>query len=158
MTHASTQGVLKQAERHCGERGSRLTKKRRQVLAGLLESERALSAYELLDICRKNQGVDLLPTSVYRILEFLEGEDLVHRLNLVNKYVACSHISCDHEHEVPQFLICKSCHRVQEIGISRSLITSIAQAIETAEFQLASNQLELNCVCNQCATELDTDA
>ena len=73
---------------------------------GLLESDKALSAYELTEFCRDRLGFDLLPMSVYRILEFLEGEHLAHRLNLANKYVACSHITCEHEHDVPQFLIC----------------------------------------------------
>ena len=158
MAHTSTRVVLEHAEQHCWARGSKLTEKRRQVLAGLLESERALSAYELLDFCRDNLGVELLPMSVYRILEFLEGEDLVHRLNLTNKYVACSHISCDHEHEVPQFLICKTCHRVKEVGIPRPLISSIARTIETAGFQLASSQIELDCVCDQCTADSETDS
>ncbi len=153
VTQASTQRVLQHAERHCSTRGTRLTEKRRTVLTGLLESEKALSAYELADHCRERQGIELLPMSVYRILKFLEREGLVHRLNLANKYVACSHIACDHEHDVPQFLICKSCYRVEEVGLSHRLISSIARTIETAGFQLARNQLELDCLCNPCAME-----
>ena len=157
MTRASTLQVLEHAERHCSARGSRLTEKRRRVLAGLLESGRALSAYELLDFCRENLDVELLPMSVYRILEFLEGEGLVHRLNLTNKYVACSHIACDHEHELPRFLICGVCHRVKEVGFPRSLLSAIARTLEPAGFELASNQLELDCVCARCAARSRAD-
>ena len=46
-------------------------------------------------------------------------------LNLANKYVACSHITCEHEHEVPQFLICGQCQRVEEISISKGTISKL---------------------------------
>lgn len=153
MKSASTDHALEHAERHCSARGTRLTEKRRTVLLGLLASDRALSAYELIDYCRDELGVELLPMSVYRILDFLESEKLVHRLNLANKYVACAHVACDQEHEVPQFLICKACHRVDEIGLPRELFSSIARPIKTAGYQLASHQLELDCVCTSCAAE-----
>ena len=97
MLNPTTQDVLASAEEQCEQRGARFTPKRRQVLAGLVESDKALSAYELTEYCREHLGFDLLPMSVYRILEFLENEDLAHKLNLANKYVACSHIVCDHE-------------------------------------------------------------
>ena len=149
---ASIREVLDRAEHHCAERGNKLTEKRRHVLAGLLDSNKALSAYELAALCRTKRGVDLLPNSVYRILEFLEGENLVHHLKLANKYVACSHIVCDHEHEAPQFLICKICNQVKEVAISRATIRSIAKMIESVDFRLASSQLELDCLCAACAT------
>lgn len=121
------------------------------MLSGLLESDRALSAYELVDVFRDRDEAELLPMSVYRILEFLEGEGLVHRLSTANKYVACSHIACRHEHEVPQFLICKRCHRVDEVAIPGELISTIAQTVESAGFRLARKQLELDCLCHDCA-------
>ena len=151
MLNPTTQDVLASAEQQCEQRGARFTPKRRQVLAGLVESDKALSAYELTEYCREHLGFDLLPMSVYRILEFLENEDLAHKLNLANKYVACSHIVCDHEHEVPQFLICKRCYHVEEVGVQRSLIDALANTIDTAGFTLASHQIELDCVCKDCA-------
>ncbi len=120
---------------------------------GLLESDKALSAYELTEFCRDRLGFDLLPMSVYRILEFLEGEHLAHRLNLANKYVACSHITCDHEHDVPQFLICKECFHVEEVGLKRTFINTLEKAIDEAGFHLASHQIELDCVCDECSRE-----
>ena len=114
--------VLDQAALHCESRGRKLTAKRRQVLAGLVKSQKALSAYDLADYCRDKLGTSLLPTSVYRILEFLESLGLVHRLNTANKYVACAHVTCDGANEIPQFLICQSCGSVKEIGITKSFI------------------------------------
>ena len=88
---------------------------------------------------------------MYRILDFLESEDLVHRLNLAKKYVACSHIACDHEHELSQFLICKECYRVQEISINKSVMDSLNQSVDVVGFSLSSQQLEFDCLCGDCS-------
>tara|TARA_B100000427_G_C15366325_1_gene532275 strand:+ start:393 stop:860 length:468 start_codon:yes stop_codon:yes gene_type:complete len=146
-----TTTVLQRAEELCRSRGARLTDKRRQVLTGLLDSQKALSAYELTDYCRDELGYQLPAMSVYRILDFLESEDLVHRLNLAKKYVACSHIACDHEHELSQFLICKECYRVQEISINKSVMDSLNQSVDVVGFSLSSQQLEFDCLCGDCS-------
>ena len=70
--------ILAHAERHCKEHGARLTDKRKRVLACLVQSEKALSAYELMDVCKEQYGESIPAMSVYRILEFLEEELLVH--------------------------------------------------------------------------------
>ena len=145
--------VLDQAALHCESRGRKLTAKRRQVLAGLVKSQKALSAYDLADYCRDKLGTSLLPTSVYRILEFLESLGLVHRLNTANKYVACAHVTCDGANEIPQFLICQSCGSVKEIGITKSFIQGLSQAVEKVGFHLANNQLELECLCADCVVQ-----
>lgn len=88
--------------------------------------------------------------SVYRILGFLQNEQLVHKLNLSNKYVACTHITRQHEHAVAQFLICGQCQKVKEISISDSLTVELQQNVELGGFNLASPQLEMNCICETC--------
>ena len=65
-----TEAILDQAALHCESHGRKLTAKRRQVLAGLVKSEKALSAYDLADYCREKLGTSLLPMSVYRMLNF----------------------------------------------------------------------------------------
>lgn len=142
--------IIQHAERHCKDHGTRLTEKRKQVLAGLIQSNKALSAYELIDVCKKKYDSGIPAMSVYRILEFLESEKLVHKLNLANKYVACAHISCDHAHGVPQFLICGNCNKVKEISISQSTISELRETVKNAGYRLVSPQLELNCVCESC--------
>jgi len=145
------QDIINHAEEQCREHGSRLTEKRKKVLSGLLQSERALSAYELADYYKETYGESLPTMSVYRILDFLEGEQLVHKLNLANRYVACVHITCDHKHEVSQFLICTNCQRVKEINISKSTLATLRRNVEEAGFQLITPQLEMNCLCAECA-------
>lgn len=145
-----TEKILGRAEQRCSEVGSKLTLKRGQVLEGLVKSKKALSAYELTDFCRNELGYELLPMSVYRILEFLENNQLVHRLNTSNKYIACSHITCGHRHRPPQFLICKTCFKVEEVSIPEAMMKTVAKSTKNAGFRLASEQLEIECYCTDC--------
>ena len=144
------QSIIDHAERHCQQNGARLTDKRKLILSGLLKSNQAMSAYELIDYCKEQFGETLPAMSVYRILEFLQNEQLVHKLNLSNKFVACSHISCEHAHAAPQFLICDSCRKVQEISINKAIVNELQNNINEAGYRLLSQQLEMSCICNEC--------
>lgn len=147
------ENIINHAEKRCQADGLRLTNKRKWVLSGLLQSDKALSAYELVDYCKDEYQQRLPAMSVYRILDFLQEEHLVHKLKLANKYVACAHITCDHSHAVPQFLICGECQKVKEISISQSIISALDKNIAQAGFQLVSPQLEMNCICQDCLLE-----
>lgn len=135
---------------HVKQRGLRLTDKRKQVLSGLLESDKAMSAYEIVDYCKGEFGNAMPAMSVYRILGFLDDERLVHKLSSNNKYVACSHITCNHGHDVTQFLICSQCQRVKEININQSTISYLRENVKEAGFHLTNSQLEMKCLCEQC--------
>ena len=148
MNHIDT--IIEHAEQNCKSHGSRLTTKRKQVLSLLAQTNKALSAYDLIDLFVKENGEKIPAMSVYRILDFLEAEHLVHKLKLANKYIACSHITCKHEHGVPQFLICSVCNAVKEITVNKSTINELNDSVEKAGFKLVSPQLEINCICNDC--------
>lgn len=145
------ESIIKHAEQHCRDHGARLTEKRKQILTGLIESNKALSAYELMDFCKQRFNTSMPAMSVYRILDFLEDQHLVHKLNLANKYVACIHISCDHAHAVPQFLICRNCSKVKEISINQTTISALSETVKSVGYNLSSPQVELNCLCESCA-------
>lgn len=145
--------IINQAEQYCNSRGSRLTTKRKQVLSSLVQSNKALSAYTLIDLCKEKFGETIPAMTIYRTLEFLEEEKLVHKLNLANKYVACSHVICDHKGGGSQFLICNSCDLVKEISIDQANIKELQKNVVDAGFQLVSPQLEIDCICNECLTK-----
>lgn len=145
--------IIQHAERHCKAHGSRLTVKRKQILSGLIQSNKALSAYELIDFYKEQYGENIPAMSVYRILDFLEDEHFVHKLNLANKYVVCAHISCDHEHEIPQFLICRKCSKVKEISIRPDTIAELQASAQEVGFKLITPQLEMNCLCEGCLAQ-----
>ena len=142
--------ILSYAEQRCKSNGSHLTDKRKQVLSGLLQSQKALSAYELVEVCKAEFDETMPAMSIYRILDFLQKELLVHKLSLANKYVACTHITCDHEHAASQFLIYSECQKVEEISISKATIAGLELTAKQAGFDHVSPQLEMNGVCNHC--------
>jgi len=145
--------VLEKAEKYCQEKGQRLTHKRKLVLAALLQSQKAISAYELIDYCKDNFNEDIPAMSVYRILNFLQDQGLSHRLDLANKYVACSHIACGHKHNLSQFLICSECQHVEEISMDATTSKSLQAGIDKTGFHLSSSQLEFSGVCDKCTTK-----
>ena len=146
----STDHVVAMAERACSESGMRLTPKRRNVLLTLLRAESPLSAYELAAQYQVAFGEPIPTMSVYRILDFLVQVKLAHKLDTTNQYLACAHITCDHRHEVPQFLICDQCHGVDEIGVGKALVEQLKQSVERTGFQLKRRQLELHGICASC--------
>jgi Fur family zinc uptake transcriptional regulator len=145
--------VLENAEKQCKENSSRLTPKRKKILQELLKSGKALSAYEIADRFQKKSKESIPTMSVYRILDFLEDENLVHKLNLANKYIACAHISCNHSHSIPQFLVCRICTKVSEISIDMETMKKIKKKVEEENFYLTKPQLEMHCICKACNQE-----
>ncbi|MEM7294804.1 MAG: hypothetical protein AAF420_15595, partial [Pseudomonadota bacterium] len=75
---------------------------------------------------------------------------LAHRLETTNQYLACSHINCDHAHEIPQFLICQFCNKVVEVGLRTALVDELRSSVRGTGFALNEQQLELHGVCQQC--------
>lgn len=142
--------TLERAQNICADHGARLTDKRRRVLKVVLESSEPLSAYQIADLYRDEYGKSLSVMSVYRMLHFLKENELVHRLETTNQYLPCSHISCQHDHEVPQFLICDNCRTVDEVGIRKEILQELSANIEDTGFALARQQLEFHGLCRTC--------
>ena len=109
--HAHCRGdVLAQAESMMQQAGARLTPVRRRTLEILLESHRALGAYEVLERLAA-EGFGNQPPVAYRALEFLVDQGLAHRIRRLNAFTACMHPGQAH---APAFLICRQCNAVAE--------------------------------------------
>ena len=99
--------------RSATQRAQKFTPIRRQVLGALLSSHRPLGAYEVIDELAKSMPRPA-PITVYRALDFLMANGLVHRIESRNAYLACA----AHDHDATSavaFLICERCGLVGEI-------------------------------------------
>ncbi|MCE9662378.1 transcriptional repressor [Halomonas sp. M5N1S17] len=105
--------LLQQAERQCQRHGVRFTPIRRRVLEMIAGASGGLKAYDLLDRLAVEHAAARPPT-IYRALDFLIEQGLVHRIESLNAYVACP---CpEHAHGF-QLLICRHCGRVEELHL-----------------------------------------
>lgn len=150
MNKRQVNKIIAEAENHCVNSGARLTEKRKRILEVMLLADKPLSAYEIADEYSKGAQKNIAAMSVYRILSFLESEQLVHKLSSTNKFIACSHIACSHTHQVPQFLICGECQSVKEIAIDKSTVDGLGNQVAEAGYKLLNSQIELQCICNDC--------
>jgi len=109
--HACAAEALVRAERLCAEAGARLTPVRRRALEILLESHRAMGAYEVLERLAAD-GFGNQPPVAYRALDFLVAQGLAHRVQRLNAFAACTHPQ-GHS-DSPVLLICTACGVVAE--------------------------------------------
>ena len=144
---ACIEDALSRAEGVCRERGVRLTPLRRRVLELVWGSHRAVKAYDLLAALGDAVGAAKPPT-VYRALEFLMAQGLVHRIDSLNAFVGCP--QPNHRHSA-QFLICGGCGEVSEmnaVGIDRAVADEAAES----GFALSRAIIEVHGTCPRCVT------
>ncbi len=136
---------MKEAQVLCAEMGLRLTTVRARVLEILLESHKALGAYEILDRLN-DEGLGRQPPQVYRALDFLVEHGFVHRLERLNAFAACCHGVDGHE---PMFLICGECRQVAETPLE-ALRDGIDGTAVALGFEVQSRVVEVIGRCPAC--------
>ncbi|HET9717115.1 MAG TPA: transcriptional repressor [Pseudolabrys sp.] len=134
------------AETICCARKERLTPIRRRVLEALLASHHPLGAYELIDRLAL-RGARPAPITIYRALDFLREQNLVHRIESRNAFIACVH---NHESMAPVvFLICEQCGAVGEAA-SEAVADTIKNASRAAGFVPKTPVIEISGLCTHC--------
>jgi Fur family zinc uptake transcriptional regulator len=151
---AKTEGRLHRAAEACAARGAQLTPLRRDVLGMVLESPTPVGAYALLDRL-KAERAGAAPPTVYRALDFLLAQRLVHRLEKLNAFVACHihdcggpHDTMGHDHPA-QFLICARCGCVEELE-DAAITSAVEGAAGRAGFRVARSTVEIEGTCGRC--------
>lgn len=137
--------VLAKADHLCLERGVRLTAQRRRVLELVCRADRPVGAYEILDQI-SDSGVAAPPT-VYRALDFLQQQGLVHKLETLHAYVGCTHP--EHPH-MSQFLICADCGYVVELE-DEAIAGSLRSVAAHTGFEPRRPIVEVIGTCSNCS-------
>ena len=89
---------------------------------------------------------NVAPPTVYRSLEFLLSEGLIHQLTSINAYVPCCHPRAQH---TAAFLICAQCERVQECS-SLPVQEMMSFAEQDVDFTVERSVIELSGRCQAC--------
>ena len=104
-----------------------------------------MGAYEILAGLNENQsGQSIAPPIVYRALEFLLAEGLVHRIESKNAFISC--VQPGHQCAA-QFLICRGCEKVAELNNPESVLCPEAQNLG---FQVDHSIVEITGFCADC--------
>jgi Fur family zinc uptake transcriptional regulator len=157
-SEGALQPALDRAAAACLARGAQLTALRRQVLRLVLEAEQPVGAYALLDRLRgERRGA--APPTVYRALDFLLEQGLIHKVERLNAFVGCAEEpghGHTHAHPHPhQFLICGRCGATAEL-CDLAVASAVAAAAARAGFAPQRTTVEVEGTCARCAGKVMT--
>ncbi|MDP6689570.1 MAG: Fur family transcriptional regulator [Alphaproteobacteria bacterium] len=155
--HAScVLSALDAAEAVCARRGERLTPLRRRVLELVWRGHRPVGAYDLLAMLQHERG-RVAPPTVYRALDFLCEQGLVHRLDSLQAFIGCGQ-AADHQdgredgRHRAHFLICRDCGIAVEVRDGQ-LDGAISHLAGRAGFAISDETIELSGRCADCQNE-----
>ena len=137
--------ALGEAGRVCRDRGVRLTDLRRRVLEIIWRGHKPLGAYVILDELRA-EGRSAAPPTVYRALEFLLEQGLIHRIASLNAFVGCARPG--HASE-GLFLLCRACGSYTELNDGK-LEGSIIRRTGELGFAVEGLTMEIAGLCPNC--------
>lgn len=138
--------ALARAKAICAEAGAKLTLQRQMVLQLVWQSHKPLGAYPLMSQLQQLTGKIVAPPTVYRALEFLLEQGLIHRVHSLNAFIGCDHPGQPHS---GQLLICRACGDAQELD-SAVIDASIAQLLPANGFSAERVMLEITGLCRTC--------
>ncbi len=137
----------------CARRNLRLTELRRRVLELVWGGHQPMGAYDILEeLRRERRGAQ--PPTVYRALEFLMENGLVHRIESLNAFVGCGEPGRPHG---GQFLICRRCRAVAEMD-DPEIASVLSRNAARAGFRVARQTVELDGLCSACDAAAGTKA
>ena len=137
--------ALAAAAELCERRGVRLTVLRRQVLELVWGSHAPQGAYAILETLHR-RGRRAAPPTVYRALDFLLGQGLVHRIVSMNAYVGCTTPGALH---AGHFLICGGCGTAAEVD-GRRIGAAVRRRAAEVGFKVERETVELRGLCPSC--------
>ncbi len=137
--------ALVKAEEICARSGARLTSLRKSVLEFVWESHAPVGAYDILERMSAG-GRRTAPITVYRALDFLIAQGLVHRLESLNAYTGCGVPDVPHG---AHFLICGDCGAVAEL-CDTEIDRAIARGAAQAGFAVRTPVVEIQGRCPEC--------
>lgn len=139
------QDKINQIASFCVSNNIRLTELRKEVLSIILNSNKAISAYEILPLL-KNREKPAAPPTVYRTLDFLLENGFIHRLSSINAYIPCCHPRDVH---TSAFLICNDCNSVFELS-KKPLFNELEAVLQLHEFTAHQSVVEVFGLCGSC--------
>lgn len=134
----------------------KLTTLRKAILAIFVESGKAMGAYDVLAILKKNSHT-AEPMTVYRVIDYFIKKNIIHRISTENKFVLCAAVedsACEHH---GLFLICKHCHASCEV-IDKDFDRLLTVLSDKHRFIPNTSFVEVNGICQACYQDLNKNS
>ena len=144
---ASTEKRLQLAADACRLGGSELTALRRTVLSLILDADTPPTAYQLLERLSATRKKGVAPPTIYRALDFLVEQKLVHKLERLNAFVPC--IEGGHHGDPAAFLICRACETVEEVE-DPAMAEALNRVAAERGFRTKRSTVEIEGICAAC--------
>ena len=141
-----TEARLAAVSEACSQKGVQFTELRRAVLRLILEAESPSTAYQLLDRLKETRK-GVVPATIYRVLDFLMEQRLIHKVERLNAFIPC--VEAGQHHRAVQFLICRTCGHVAEIE-NHAVSEALEHAAEREGFHPGRAMVELDGTCAAC--------
>lgn len=123
----------------------RMTPLRTEILALIAQAKHPITAYELLRQLRTSRANSEPPT-VYRVLDYLQDNRLIHKIANNNTYVACDK---PHKPHLGQIFLCKKCGHSFETH-DTNVINIIEEYAKKNHFHLSQDLIEITGLCHNC--------
>lgn len=129
----------------CDKQDVRFTPIRKKILELIWSSHKPVLAYDLLKSLRTDKS-NAEPPTVYRALDFLMQQNLIHKIESLNAYVGCHFPEQTH---IGQFLICSNCNQCAELTNS-SINQAVSREARKNGFKVDRQTVEITGLCPQC--------
>ena len=145
--------ALERARRICHQRRARLTPLRASILELIWRSRKPLGAYALMELLSQRRAQEvggstaIAPPTIYRGLDFLQQQGLVHRIACLNAYIGCEHPGNQH---TGCFFICSECHTTEEMA-GETLTSAIDALAGDDGFEVHHSAVEVTGLCRACS-------
>lgn len=139
--------ALDRAENLCNKKGTRLTRLRKKILELIWQNHAPLGAYELMDMLEAVSDRErVAPPTVYRSLDFLLENGLIHKVHSKNAFIGCSNPNQVHSDAL---FICAECGYTDEVR-SATIQQAINLSASQNRFSVQTQILEVLGLCERC--------
>lgn len=139
--------ALKQAHSVCDKEGVRLTNLRKQILELIWQNHKPLGAYTLMEMLEKSSDRKrVAPPTVYRTLDFLMEQGLIHKVHSLNAFIGCANPIQKHNDAL---FICRDCGHTEEVR-SDTIQQAINLSASQQKFVVNDQIIEIVGRCTRC--------
>lgn len=125
-----------------------ITPLRNEIISIFKEKNNGLKAYDVIDMLSKKKP-SIKPNSVYRILNLLVKNNILHKIQSSNIFTICNN-NFSHTHNSKHIILtCSTCLKIEELD-DPEMLNQLDNFYKKNNFDLQNYIYELSGQCNLC--------